>query len=233
VRDAVRAWLLFGGYGSRTRRGLGSLQPGDATAWLPAQGTRQTFQQLFGRDLFAAPTRDPADTPCLAGAALHVGHPKPDAATAWITALNWLKEFRQGADGRSGGSRWPEAEHVIRLTERPSAEQPGAALAWPRADLGLPIQIQFKGNKPKGGTLTWRHNDDRAFASRLASPLIVKALPLATGTFIPCALWLHRAHPQGRVVLKDVPGSEAPFQSLRSEFFAWLQRRHQTTVVAP
>jgi CRISPR-associated protein Cmr1 len=55
---------------------------------------------------------------------------------------------------------------------------------------------------------------------RLASPLIVKAMPLADGSFVPIALWLRRAWPNGQVVLKDkdsrepVRGSAAPFDRL-------------------
>lgn len=87
---------------------------------------------------------------------------------------------------------------------------------------------------------------------RLASPLIVKALPLANGEFVPIALWLNRAYPQnGEVVLRGVCNSAAPFdrlvaagdqprfsalagrQSLREAFFYWLHARYSTTMVAP
>ena len=37
---------------------------------------------------------------------------------------------------------------------------------------------------------------------RFASPLIVKALPLADNRFVPCALWLNRAYPVGAVSLR-------------------------------
>jgi len=49
VRQAVRAWLLFGGYGSRTRRGLGSLTvTADIADWLPKTAARRSFIELFG-----------------------------------------------------------------------------------------------------------------------------------------------------------------------------------------
>ena len=38
---------------------------------------------------------------------------------------------------------------------------------------------------------------------RLASPLIVKALPLANGDFVPCALWLFRGYPEGGHVILE------------------------------
>ena len=95
---------------------------------------------------------------------------------------------------------------------------------------------------------------------RLASPLIVKALPLADGRFAPCALWLHRGYPDGKVGLKkddprhdrsradfDVlvaPGDKARFAPLasgndapqgtrlRTAFFDWLKRIPNLVVVA-
>jgi CRISPR-associated protein Cmr1 len=79
----------------------------------------------------------------------------------------------------------------------------------------------------------------------------VKALPLADGRFVPCALWLNRVYPGGEVILRGMNDSQAPFdrlvaagdtprfsalankQSLRQAFLDWLQTEHQTTVVAP
>jgi len=80
----------------------------------------------------------------------------------------------------------------------------------------------------------------------------VKALPLADGTFVPCALWLNRAHPaNSEVIVKGTNSSQAPFdrlvaaadtprfsaltnkQSLRQAFLDWLQTNYKTTVVAP
>ena len=78
----------------------------------------------------------------------------------------------------------------------------------------------------------------------------MKALPLADGSFVPCALWLNRAYPTGNVILRAVDHSAAPFdrlvapddtaqfsalankQSLRAAFLDWLHAKYQTTVVA-
>jgi CRISPR-associated protein Cmr1 len=153
--------------------------------------------------------------------------------------------------------------------------------AWPRAGFGLPIIGQFQqqsrearpgwkrgdkkpknihwdelppshpnhGTEPAGFEILWRSGNTEN--DRLASPLIVKALPLADGSFVPCALWLNRAHPTGEVILRGVSNSQAPFdrlvasgdtprfsalankQTLRQAFLDWLQAKHQTTVVAP
>src|SRR5690606_21000499 len=103
VANALRAWILFGGYGGRTRRGLGSLRAlDDVGAWLPQDASRDAFTHLFGFDLFAAPTKTPGDVPWLGGAALHVGKAQRSAMQAWTTALDWLREFRQGTSGPQG-----------------------------------------------------------------------------------------------------------------------------------
>jgi CRISPR-associated protein Cmr1 len=289
IRATLRAWLLFGGYGSRTRRGLGSFKLIEAAdKWLPkmpdkeedkGKGLREAFRSLFGRDIFAAPGKGPTDVPWLAGATLHIGKAVPEAEKAWTTALDWLRRFRQGTDGPPGQrarepgtgktqpnrpsiSNWPEADKVRHLTGKTQSHRPrhNRTPVWPRAGFGLPIigQFQKQGrngkhyDEPDGFELRWRRQQgDKEEYDRLASPLIVKALPLANGQFVPCALWLNRAYPPGEVFLRSVANSAAPFdqlvapgdtpqfsvldgkQSLREAFFDWLRAKHQTTVVAP
>lgn len=278
VRNALRAWILFGGYGGRTRRGLGSLKViGDVKGWLPTAATREGLTSLFGVDVFAAPTRRPEEVPWFGGASVHVGSADRNAQTAWTKALDWLKEFRQGTTGQQGIrarepgtgkaqpnrpsiSNWPEADKVRRIKNKTSAHAPrhNATAAWPRAGFGLPIIGQFQTNgrnnerydEPDAFELRWRAGNVEH--DRLASPLIVKALPLADGTFAPCALWLNRAHPaNGEVVLRNTNNSQAPFDrlvangdtpqfsalanktSLRQAFLDWLRATKRTTVVAP
>jgi CRISPR-associated protein Cmr1 len=284
VRNTVRAWLLFGGYGSRTRRGLGSFTALDnARQWLPGAATRDEFAKLFGYDIFAPLQHTATDVPWLAGASLDVGRPVGDAMQAWTTALEWLKEFRQGTSGGSGKrarepgtgkpqpqrpsiSNWPEADKVRHLRSKTTAHRPrhNATPAWPRAGFGLPIIGRFQKSarhggrydEPDGFELRWRSPKPGRPAEfdehdRLASPLIVKALPLADGkTFAPCALWLNRAYPDGEIFLRGADNSGAPFDrllapedtpqfsalvgqtSLREAFLHWLRTRYGTTVVA-
>ena len=239
IRATLRAWLLFGGYGSRTRRGLGSLKLIEAAdRWLPKEETltREAFRHLFGWDIFAAPGKSPTDVPWLAGATLHIGKAVPEAEKAWTTALDWLRRFRQGTDGPPGQrarepgtgktqpnrpsiSNWPEADKVRHLTGKTQSHRPrhNRTPVWPRAGFGLPIigQFQKKGrnggsyDEPDGFELRWRRQqgdnqqqDETEEYDRLASPLLVKALPLANGQFVPCALWLNRAYPPGEVFLR-------------------------------
>jgi CRISPR-associated protein Cmr1 len=266
VERSLRAWVLWGGYGSRTRRGLGSLTVVDEReTWLPRQPTRAEWSRLFpGCPLFGAlPPEGARQVPLLRGARLVFGSSRPDAEGAWEIALGWLREFRQGegrfppgarvapprkpgdsisevarepSSGRPGRSYWPEADKVRQLfvhskgkpwAHVPRAQYRSPAAAWPRAGFGLPLALRFqrfartkvKGepampyDEPPDIELKW--HDGQGVRERFASPLIVKAMPLADGSFVPIALWLRRAWPsQGRVVLvsgrhSPVPGRDA------------------------
>ncbi len=271
LENVLRAWILFGGYGGRTRRGLGSLGVVDERAsWLPQAATCDALRALFGRDVFK-PAGSPSETPRLAGASLLVGQPAPNAETAWTTALGWLRDFRQGTNtgARQSGagkpqpnrpsiSNWPEADKIRRLRAGTWSHSPrdeyGPDPAWPRAGFGLPIVGQFqtvgrKGERydePGPFEINWRQGNEAH--NRLASPLIVKAMPLADGRFVPIALWLERAWPaDGQVVLRmggrEVARSAAPFDkllgkgdkalfaplagktSLREAFLDWLAKQ--------
>lgn len=286
VENAVRAWVLWGGYGGRTRRGLGSLTvETEPATWLPRTARRDDLRQAFGGVplLGNDPPGGARDVPLLQGTRLFHGPAQRESERAWLQALKWLREFRQGhppnkgqgnantyarewgEPPRPGRSRWPEADKIRHLLKPPEGKQwahlPRAeytrAAAWPRAGFGLPLPIRFQryertrpgapkrkyaDGEPADVELRW--HDGQQVRKRLASPLIVKAMPLANGSFVPIALWLHRAWPEGgEAVLMhgntSVPGSLAPFEpllapgdtplytplrapNLREAFFGWL-----------
>ncbi|NVJ01162.1 type III-B CRISPR module RAMP protein Cmr1 [Myxococcus sp. AM009] len=302
VRNAVRAWILFGGYGSRPRRGCGSvcLEPSapDITQWLPASADRASLRRLFGDVPLFSPelAEHPCDLPLLRGAQLFQGGASTrqrDGEKAWLAALGWLREFRQGTQPvssgdagllgvarspgegkRAGRSNWPEADKLRRFARAsrqsrsagnayPQVHAPrpqhSATPAWPRAGFGLPIVFHFQQKRREGGDYQPKEPDDVQLQwqrqvggqweqmDRLASPLIVKALPLADGRFEPIALWLERGTPNGGHVVmtqfKDaVPLTRVPFarafraqddqplfkslqraDNLRDAFFMWLK----------
>jgi CRISPR-associated protein Cmr1 len=175
----------------------------------------------------------------------------------------------RGDNRRPGRSNWPEADKVRQLSGARGSRTTWAHTprhndkpVWPRAGFGLPIVAQFQSmdrqtrtpypppGEPREFELRWRDADGKAH-DRLASPLIVKAMALADGRFVPCALWLHRAYPSnGEIILdpKDSrsrgsearfdelvaqgdepqyaclgrPRSEVPGERLRNAFFDWL-----------
>lgn len=248
VRNAIRAWILFGGYGGRTRRGLGSLTVvlEEASDWLPANLNHAELERVFGFPPLRGVDLPAVDTPWLAGTAIYHG-PSQSPQEAWLTALEWLKNFRQqdgdggqfarhsstpkpGKDKRPGRSRWPEPDKVRRLSGNgPWAHDPlhNATPAWPRAGFGLPINTRFQREitrrvryqlpEPQDYELQWRRHNEQH--SRLASPLILKAVPLQDGTFVAAAIWLNRAFPEGGQVVAVrrnalIPNSQAPFERL-------------------
>jgi CRISPR-associated protein Cmr1 len=245
LRNVVRAWILFGGYGSRTRRGLGSLTvDGDERErrkWLPNLFENPSAGDLsshltgalhFNRRIFDPVSgRMVRELPQLADARLYVdlglavdGETGTDAISAWTAAIRWLQHFRQDVDsgarrpghGRPGRSNWPEADKIRRITGRWSEgheprDEYKDAPAFSRADFGLPIVGKFKDERqgdPRPFELRWRSlNGDH---DRLASALILRALPLANGNFLPMALWMDRGRPAGsKVYLKGFPSTAA------------------------
>jgi CRISPR-associated protein Cmr1 len=308
VRAAVLAWVLFGGYGGRTRRGAGGLSidgsADDRRSWLPADRTREAIRMVFQQDILSPIAARPRnDVPLLAGAALRLGRPTVNAIDAWTTALHWLRDFRQmqpgsgflgshdpsfardRGDNRPGRSNWPEADKIRQLQSSGSdtrwAHEPrhNAKPAWPRAGFGLPIVAQFQRTdrktrthypppgEPRDFELRWRKpkgpDGRQEVHDRLASPLIVKALALGDGQFVPCALWLYRAYPAGGEIILapndsrsagsaaafDVlvadgdtaryaplarPPTEHPGERLRNAFFDWLVAKDRSVrAVAP
>lgn len=302
VRGAVRLWILFGGYGSRTRRGLGALTVCDAAEnWLPdgsngdnGECLLQSLDDLFksslcGRNqgpagrIFSVPSAPagwaPNSVPVIAGASFLVKLPaqandetdsETDSNAAWLAALHRLRDFRQGdpnnngnpaRNGNYGRSFWPEADVLRSLTRKyparhtPRSEHtpppPDRPPLWPRAGFGLPIQLQFapgdRAKEPPSVQLLWGDGEGTEH-DRLASPLIVKPLPVRDGSFLPMALWLNRASPEGSQVFakeadedkKVVAKSRAPMDhfdaplfspastksSLRQAFCDWLVAEH-------
>jgi CRISPR-associated protein Cmr1 len=240
VRRTVKAWILFGGYGARTRRGVGSLtvRGEDSVEWLPTACTKDVLNEHLGLKLFGASSSPRRDTASLCGAKLYLGKTSPSARSAWLEAVNWLRDFRQSAGSggeyargaktgtKPGRSCWPEPDKVRIVTgawvkdRHEHIIDKSKAVVWPRAGFGLPIVGKFidKGD-PGPYTIIWYDRDGKE-KDRLASPLIVKAMPLANGKFVSIALWLNRGFPDGQVGLKEsreVPDGEltlAPFDKL-------------------
>nr|BDT38566.1 RAMP superfamily CRISPR-associated protein [Myxococcus sp. MH1] len=255
VRHALRAWVLFGGYGSRPRRGCGTVTfatEEQCRQWLPKNATRAELRRLFGDVPLFQPelAGAPRDLPLLRGARLLRGprdESTVDGSKAWLEALGWLRAFRQGTagiqgararnpsptgDNRAGRSNWPEADkirHHARTYPEEHAPRPAYSRtpAWPRAGFGLPIVVHFQQGKrdskdnhvpaePKHMQLQWARDREREPKDRLASPLIVKAMPLANGRFEPIALWLERGYPEGGKVL--LVQSNRPLEATRADF---------------
>jgi CRISPR/Cas system CMR-associated protein Cmr1 (group 7 of RAMP superfamily) len=104
---------------------------------------------------------------------------------AWRQALKVLQSFRQIDHGRvdyNSQSKWPETDAIRRaVTGGPwqHTARPAMPDYYPRADLGLPIVMHFI---VKNGYARPEPSDRRIEGeegrSRMASPIITKALPV-------------------------------------------------------
>lgn len=190
--DALTLWLLFGGYGARTRRGFGALDTDFATF-----DDALTILKRMGK-------AHNIDRPSLAGCTLLEGPPgKPEDAHRFL--LKTLATFRQGKDvgrnpgrerERPGRSRWPEADSLRKLSGKRFSlhpindrllKQPNA----PRAEFGLPIIVQFKDGEDKAANATLASSEA---GGRFASPVIMR--PVRRGNaYVPIVLILHGHRP--------------------------------------
>lgn len=143
VEAAIWAWINFGGIGSRTRRGCGSLYcpdpidlcpqscqdfekwlkdridhyglrlPRDSTEEATLEKSNSTKQPLFPPRKWATLDRIMIR---------ENDYMEKDAIPSWIECIKVMKDLRQGIEGRDnaasshpGRSRWPEAESVRNL----------------------------------------------------------------------------------------------------------------------
>lgn len=205
VEAAVWAWIMFGGVGARTRRGCGTL-------FCERDGFRPTRETLSAEARsHTLPGARLLAVPLLSGGRILVAKELARQETTkqcWTTAVEAMQEFRQGVNfARNPGpqpnhpkrSRWPEPDSVRDIADQAAGRRltmshPPAHPArpfFPRADLGLPIVFHFI-NEPYGETLQPIAQEHAQ--SRMASPVILKALPLSTRTAVPMAILLNAPH---------------------------------------
>ena len=159
ILDALVAWLLFGGAGSRTRRGAGAVAPVDPgqAAAIGYPATAAALDDFLRR--VAAPKPFAADFFCLANHARVIRTGDGLAAQrAHEALLDHWRSFRQNRrhpdhwQGRSpwGQSLWPEGDVVRREAGSnfdDHAPDPTHLHQAPRALLGLPIVVHFKSQR--------------------------------------------------------------------------------------
>lgn len=220
VERALRAWLLLGGVGSRTRRGCGALSVEDrdlARRFCPPmdkEGLRTWLVALAG----PMPTT-PRTWTVLAMGALVVGQPAESRA-AWRQLGTFWARLRKGhfTDGHPDynpmdGGKWRDHATLKQFYER----EEEIALAKPF--LGLPIIYQAfppRGGKPAsfGGTV------ESEFTSRMASPIVLKPVAFADGRVAPVVAVLRAPVPRavridGTRVALSRPSDDPVLQSLK------------------
>lgn len=184
IEAALHAWLLLGGIGGRSRRGVGAVQ---ALVGGPA-----TVKELRDR-LAQIPRRaSPVKSGVRAIREIHVGERSFTSAAECMTHVEkWYKTYRQdrrtNAMGRPyGRSFWDEPE-LIRKETRQRLPRHAAlplpqgkhATGWARAVFGLPILTKFK---DEGRGSTWGDpsvtilRPAKKELERMSSPLLFRAV---------------------------------------------------------
>jgi CRISPR-associated protein Cmr1 len=108
-----------------------------------------------------------------------------------------MRNFRQGTDGRDFDgkqphrSRWPEADSLRRITGEAQTghdrSTTGSSNAFPRGELGLPIQFRFKDWDDQKNNCELLPVD----ADRMASPVILRPLAIAANRALPMVVTLN------------------------------------------
>ncbi|MBX7001746.1 type III-B CRISPR module RAMP protein Cmr1 [Bacillus aerophilus] len=186
VEAALWAWINFGGLGSRTRRGCGSLY---CKQFSPHnKRTKSQLEKWFEQKLLEYDIQLPASSrewPTLSREFKVQASPS-SMISSWQSVIQTYETFRRRSnpDKKRGRSCWPEADTIRLLTGKAKSghhipypkEKPFKYQAFPRAQFGLPIQFRFapkdSGKDPDPVTLLPKGKD------RLASPLILKPLAI-------------------------------------------------------
>lgn len=127
VIQALRTWSLLGGYGSRTRRGYGSLILTEQPA---------NLAEVAGYVSKGTPEHA---TTALSGALALLGPRADDAMEAWSKALAAYRGFRKG----EGGDDLYSPADVEQPAKRPLNPSSGARMASPVITKPLPVDDKF------------------------------------------------------------------------------------------
>jgi len=206
IRHAIQAWLLFGGVGTRTRRGCGALRCREK-GWLPESSSHTEFiRQLVGA------TTTSSKHPTLSGSWVLFGRAARDSESCWRGLGRFWAQFRKGhfaaeyphhnRNSMSGG-KW--GDHSTLTARR--WEDHEVALNKPY--LGLPIIYQdFPGDPKFRGKF---HGEiSNGVTGRMASPIIMKPVAFADGTVRPMIACLSAPEPESIKIRSQIVGLKVP-----------------------
>ncbi|MDW8105620.1 MAG: type III-B CRISPR module RAMP protein Cmr1 [Armatimonadota bacterium] len=217
VENTLKAWIAFGGLGARTRRGCGALTvTQDQSHWLPpadAEKRKAWFSRLLPQ---GAPPK-PVHLSVLSGARIVCGNPQSDAIAVLYDLGSFWARFRKGHVGSKqytpmSGSRWGDYRQALLQFQKRNQGQ----IALSKPFLGLPIVYQSFKNAPYAPTI------ESAETGRMASPVILKPLALASGQVCPLCMVLEapvpkevRIKPPDTVVRLAVPQDDEVLKDLQ------------------
>ena len=198
---AVKLWLLFGGIGARTRRGMGSLYCGTWTGWQNRKDIVDWLQELIP----AGNSSSEPKWPSLIGGKLQLI--EKDCHTnimeLWRGWINNYQRFRQLRDDWRH-SVWPEPNAIRTLCSKNSF---GSDAYFPRGAYGLPIIFHFGERDPLNCTLCGFAD---AVMERWSSPVILKVARLSQDKCIKICLKLNSPLPEGWCLKRESDEKKLP-----------------------
>lgn len=212
VLSSVKLWMLFGGLGARTRRGLGAVYAPKWPGWKSKDQVMDTLKKLV-------PHSDGIQRswPSLINAQLlAVSTSEASLLHSWTNWIEKYQKFRQHRvdkkDPRKkspyGKSTWPEPDTLRDF--RKSNKIPASAY-FPRGAYGLPIIFHFP---PKHGDMSFTLQG--VDSDRLASPFIIKTAKITDHTALNICLLLSSTLPEKMIVAEErkkglvLPGTAMP-----------------------
>ena len=176
VDRALRAWLHFGGVGSRSRRGLGAV-------WAEGEdlSVAPDLPALVERARALAPAGAGRAWPSLGAATLALLSPLGTADEAWRRALNGLKELRSA-----------ESEHRVRAlgADFKAIADRKSPVRSARAALGMPLPFRWKVGADWVSAVL-----GPAGHNRYPSPVLLRPVPVGKG-YAPVLLVLSSPAPR-------------------------------------
>jgi CRISPR-associated protein Cmr1 len=186
--QAIRAWLCFGGIGSRTRRGCGALTvTKDASHWLP--DSQDMLKKWFQ---YAAQEGEPKTT-LLAGGTVLIGTTPSSAEACWQKLGKFWARFHKGHFHRDypynpmKGVLWQDHDRLLAFEKTPTA-----AISLIKPYLGMPIIYQ---EFPQAIPRTFSETLETVETGRMASPIILKPVAFADGKIYPLIAVLNAPAP--------------------------------------
>lgn len=203
VKRTLKAWIAFGGVGSRTRRGCGSLTvTKDEKEWLPPSnedGLRKWLNALAA-DAGSGMSSGQPGLSVLGGATVVLAS-ETDPGAAWRSLGKFWAAFRKGHVGKghvgsepyepTGACRWRDY-HILKAARGKNKQ--GLGLNKPY--LGLPIIYQRFAPRP-GEKEFYAPTIEPEGSGRMASPVILKPLAVVGSKARPMVAILRAPMPRG------------------------------------
>ncbi len=194
ILKSFQWWSCFGGIGARTRRGLGSVEVLFSTDKSYKVLTKEDVEKINGCSLEEISAHDAHDAWNKAVGKLHhfrqvefQYNRNGDHTIIGIGRKTKREQKHNDNEPKTYPSRsnWPEADSIREIVGQNTNGHDPVHLAkqsFPRAAFGLPIIFDFNQDAPPGKSevipiLNNTESDD----SRMASPLILKAMKVGIG----------------------------------------------------